>query len=572
MVEMNGRRDVILDEAFVYMLRDPEATELKLEIFAEAPKQKPVSHGIVTMKVGALLHCKDMAEEVKRLPLQRLEKPPGGRKEDAVLRPDKFARISAQCQLWPVVTCITPHELRAKAAAQASETLAQQEAGKSMVIAIWVYSASDLRNVDMFGGKSDPYCVVKFVSGQKAEKLFQTKVIDNDPDPVWNHPREDVKWGGEREIRFEVYDKDFCCMGDKLGEASLTWEQCRRGIYTDLDLGEDNGTLRVKVAPMHGDVPVEVPFTKPRPSPLLHIWVLAAEGLKGTSSLSGSSDVYVVCNFGSKRVFRTPAVHTDACTTWDHGPEEMVLAQQGELKFEVKDKKMMGSHKVGVAKLSTEMCLRGFQGPLQLGKGKGSLSVKVVPLPPLDETVSVPLEVTVLSARNLRNADMFGGKSDPYVMCKLKGKLKFKTAIIWDDENPVWNHGPEELMMRGEPELRFEVYDKDPFCQGDLLGHAAVERRLCLRGFDGHLDLGKGNGTLHVRVHPADSPVTSPGGPEPAKAEAQEGAEAEAGEAPRETELERQVIAAATAVAELLKKVSTIVANLIMTHIPKCGA
>lgn len=141
-----------------------------------------------------------------------------------------------------------------------------------------------------------------------------------------------------------------------------------------------------------------------------------------------------------------------------------------------------------------------------MGKGNGDLMVKVAPCMPgypgYEESLPTALAVYILEATDLRNADLFGGKSDPYVICKLKGKDKFQTDVVWNDPNPKWNHGPEEIELRQEKELRFEVWDKDFARKGDLLGHAAVSRQICLKGFEGQLGLGQGNGTLKVRIVP----------------------------------------------------------------------
>merc|ERR1712079_508738 len=53
------------------------------------------------------------------------------------------------------------------------------------------------------------------------------------------------------------------------------------------------------------------------------------------------------------------------------------------------------------------------------------------------------LQVTIVRAQNLRNADwMDGSLSDPYCVCKIPGKPKsaITTHVIDDNLNPVWNH------------------------------------------------------------------------------------------------------------------------------------
>merc|ERR1739848_697730 len=117
--------------------------------------------------------------------------------------------------------------------------------GDRHVTSIWVLSARDLRNVDILGGKSDPYCLCTIEDGEQTQKLFQTKVIDNDPDPKWEHGPEEVKWTTEKLLRFQVYDKDFLKRDDTLGECTVSREECFQGLYTSLNLGVGNGWLNI---------------------------------------------------------------------------------------------------------------------------------------------------------------------------------------------------------------------------------------------------------------------------------------------------------------------------------------
>jgi len=488
MTEKSGCRDVIFNEAFVLFLRDPKHAELNLEVFSQANKDEPSSLGSARLDIQQVLQSENLLLEARRLPL------------DGAIA----ARIDVQCQLWPVMQSGVPVSTLIERATVA-ERLAQEAQGRGVKMKVWVYWARDLRNADLFGGKSDPYVIGSFETSGKAREVFRTQVIDNEPNPDWNYGPETVVWNGERLLRFEVYDKDLLGRGDKLGEAVLSREQCLQGLFTDLDLGDGNGTLRMKVAPVdHDGRPMEVPYSLPAGKPKLKVWIVGAEGLRGVNFFGGKSDPYVICGLSSEKTFKTRAINNELSPRWDHGPEELTLATELELKFEVKDKDMTGSTSLGTATLTRDQCLAGFEGSLRLGKGNGSIQVKVVPVRPGSELPPVKLSVSVLNAKNLRNADLFGfGKSDPYVMCKVKGQLKFQTKVIWNETNPQWDHGPEDVDLQRERELCFEVYDKDFLRQGDLLGTVTLERETCLAGFAGELDLGPGNGTLSVQVEPA---------------------------------------------------------------------
>mmetsp|Transcript_66441 Transcript_66441/g.194448 ORF Transcript_66441/g.194448 Transcript_66441/m.194448 type:complete len:295 (-) Transcript_66441:191-1075(-) len=243
--------------------------------------------------------------------------------------------------------------------------------------------------------------------------------------------------------------------------------------------------------------------------------VIACRGLRNADWFGGKSDPYVICSLSHDKTFQTLVIDNELNPKWNHGPEEFTLSTELELKFEVRDKDMIGSTSLGTATLTKDQCLAGFDGSLRLGKGKGTLRVKVSPLRPGPDLPPVNVSVSVLSAKDLKRSDLFGyGKSDPYVMCKVKDKVQFQTKVIWGELNPEWDHGPEVVDLKHERNMLFEVYDKDLFRQGDLIGKVRLDRQRCLAGFEGDLDLGEGNGTLHVRVAPAPAGAVATAGEE----------------------------------------------------------
>jgi len=226
----------------------------------------------------------------------------------------------------------------------------------------------------------------------------------------------------------------------------------------------------------------------------------------------GKSDPYVVCRLSQYKTFKTPVIHDELNPHWAHGPEELTLGPELVLSFDVRDKDMVGSSSIGTAELTRYQCLAGFANWLSLGEGNGRLFVRIEPMTSEGKaSTPVKLSVSVLGASNLRKADTFGS-SDPYVICTTRGKERFRTEVIQNDLNPRWKPHPYPVELRLEQELCFEVYDKDMFRKGDLLGTATVDRRCCEAGFDGDLDLGPGNGTLQVRIICTDAGVTVPAG------------------------------------------------------------
>merc|ERR1712008_216732 len=108
------------------------------------------------------------------------------------------------------------------------------------------------------------------------------------------------------------------------------------------------------------------------------------------------------------------------------------------------------------------------------------------------------LEVTMVRARDLRNADWLDGTlSDPYCICKIPGKphSAIRTHVIDDNLNPEWNHkGIMKHYVAGDS-LLFEVFDKDlgstvGIMSDDFLGRAKLtSASFYPKGFSGDLRL-----------------------------------------------------------------------------------
>lgn len=134
----------------------------------------------------------------------------------------------------------------------------------------------------------------------------------------------------------------------------------------------------------------------------------------------------------------------------------------------------------------------------------------------VDPDIHCPRErirVTIVSAQGLRNAD-WTGKSDPYctVMVPSKPQSKFKTQVINDTLNPVWNEVHEMPEYRRNDMLKFAVddYDDKEGCcscnwNDDFLGGLTVHSdQFHPNGFEGDLPLkecGRGkHATLKIKI------------------------------------------------------------------------
>ncbi|RLM74308.1 synaptotagmin-5-like [Panicum miliaceum] len=84
------------------------------------------------------------------------------------------------------------------------------------------------------------------------------------------------------------------------------------------------------------------------------------------------------------------------------------------------------------------------------------------------------LSVTVISGEDLPAMDM-NGKSDPYVVLSLKkSKTKYKTRVVNESLNPVWNQTFDFVVEDGLHDmLILEVYDHDTF-RRDYMGRCIL--------------------------------------------------------------------------------------------------
>lgn len=107
---------------------------------------------------------------------------------------------------------------------------------------VCIVGAQNLRSTEA-AGLQDPssYCVMQ-VNGAKA---LQTEVVNNNPDPVWNHEAEVSQFGTGDQVTMTVLDRDF---GEALGSATLTSSMLEAGFFEgELQLNSSGSTLIVRV-------------------------------------------------------------------------------------------------------------------------------------------------------------------------------------------------------------------------------------------------------------------------------------------------------------------------------------
>ena len=209
-----------------------------------------------------------------------------------------------------------------------------------------VKSAKGLRAVDLLGGKSDPYCVMRW-EGWNARKAGKTNVIDNCLEPKWDHELPvGVPVGshdGAAALVIEVWDYDLIGSDDFLGlvvlEPALLLEPGGRSREHTLPLrdrklkeynkGWAQGELTIVV-----DCPAVVArqaeaINKARfasntrnelPDVNVRLDVLRGDNLKRMES--GGADPYAVVLVDGRRIGRTRTCNNTLKPRWGKKPKK----------------------------------------------------------------------------------------------------------------------------------------------------------------------------------------------------------------------------------------------------------
>lgn len=209
------------------------------------------------------------------------------------------------------------------------------------------------------------------------------------------------------------------------------------------------------------------------------------------ASLAGGADVLVVPDLG--------------CGVYKNDPAEighalgMALRQPG-IGERFREIHLVGSQEFARAaeragKLGQQALQKtSFDPPSRAAAQTAAKARNNTPPPaPPREACHWPLHVTVVRAEGLRNADWGPGNlSDPYCICRVPGKprIAFKTPVIKNNLNPVWNYKGEIGDYSVGDMLSFEVWDKDWGKEDDFLGKATLACECFYPdGFDGMLVL-----------------------------------------------------------------------------------
>lgn len=439
---------------------------------------------------------------------------------------------------------------KARGSIRSSQTSsAHEEKWAASIPGKWAYdlevsvlSAQNLRDAD-WGGQSDPYCVV-CVQG-RGKTTFKTKVVKNNKSPVWNHVERVTDMHDGDQLFFEVFDHDNLGKDARLGYAAVGWEELQDESATlkETLVLEESGKKDKQPATMN--VKINVLKRKLEMSSAtgsmtlgfekcyrLYVDLKSARGLRDADSFfgGGGSDPYCVCNIvgTGKAKFKTRALDNKTDPVWN---ESCVLGdfhKGDKLLFEIYDKDIGKKDDfLGKCEISSQKVLAGFENELKLQETgvvnkkpvEAFLSVAVKAqkrsaqgLAPFqgrrglveNGSMKYELEVQILSADGLRNADWLSSGSDPYCLVTVKGRGKssVRTKTIKNEHSPLWRHTDKiEDFYHGD-KLAISVRDADRMKHDDMLGQVQLEtEQLIPDGFEGDLKL-RNTGWKDPEHHP----------------------------------------------------------------------
>jgi len=290
---------------------------------------------------------------------------------------------------------------------------------------ITVQSASNLYSADgILAGKSDPYVIVE-VPGLDGMK-FQTPVLPNTLNPVWNFTGEIQGFMDGDLLQFTVMDSDTFPKPDQLlGKVTLTAQDFYpEGLCAEMALGDSKteATLSVMVrvvgnnpAPgavmampnMQGECTNNLAATgagrvstyghASRSSAAaaagvgrLKVTVMRATGLYNADwGLAGKSDPYVICLVQGKdnSKFQTPTINNNLDPVWNHVAMMKGFVQGEVLEFQIWDKDVFPKPDDFLGKVvlnSSDFFPHGLEGELLLSESRvqdATLTVRIEVFP-----------------------------------------------------------------------------------------------------------------------------------------------------------------------------------------------
>ncbi|KAI3659214.1 hypothetical protein MP638_000495 [Amoeboaphelidium occidentale] len=387
------------------------------------------------------------------------------------------------------------------------------------VLLVHVYEGKDLKNVEVVGGKSDPYMTITLGGRQVAK----TRVIDDNLNPYWNESFYVLVNNLNDLLTLQVFDKDVIkdrslgVFKSTLADLSLAlnhktgdlWKPLRINKETDA-IAKTKGEVRFDLSyyPVAQELPATAanePKTEEQKaadetvSGVLRINIHQGKELDETVSAMRIINPYVEVLQSGNSIHRTKTKKRTCNPSWEDSIQIFVRDFTKEkLKFLVKDhRELVTSHgDIGYCEVSLKDVVQA-QKSNQSNKiewftlrnatsGTLRLTFKFTPVV-FDHPIPAHgvgkfhpaigvLRLRVIEAKGLKNFEI-GSISDPYVKVNYGGKCRGKTDVIDNCLNPMWNSVfyllVQDQSLKGS--IGFEIYDRNDLKADQLMGKAEFD-------------------------------------------------------------------------------------------------
>lgn len=357
------------------------------------------------------------------------------------------------------------------------------------VVEVTIYNARDLRSADMISGNPDPYVRLSYNGGPE---LARTDIKKNTRVPNYGETKYLLCNKLADQLLMEVFDFNDVRADKLLGGVSFDCSEFTpegeakfEGMTSDIMYtGKPRGKL-------HYDV-MWYPAMKPRvlddgsledPSPdaetgIARVTIVNAHELEHKVATTVSPKAVLLLN--GREVHETPVMKKTNNPVWNNSFEFLVAMRSDcRIGLRIKDTaekdKVIGTWQMMINDLkdSNENGNSTFDLSKPSGDGKvGQVSINVR-WRPLNITGGLrgkggyarPIGVArfnLRSAKGLHSADMFTGKSDPFVRINSPGMVyPAQTVAIKDNLNPTWNEVHYVPVRKISEKFMIEVVDMD---------------------------------------------------------------------------------------------------------------
>ncbi|ORX55786.1 hypothetical protein DM01DRAFT_1321135 [Hesseltinella vesiculosa] len=374
---------------------------------------------------------------------------------------------------------------------------------KNGVVAVTLYSGSNLKAVDFFGSL-DPYVSFHLGSVQN-EALSVSKCIEDSSNPKWNESHYLLINTLNEELVFQVMDRNSGRKDTAVGTITVALKDLEETPSMEgLNLvvmrqGKPVGEIKADIR--HFAVPKpekkEDGTVLPLPesnSGILRFSVLDCQELGGGTKkgafglLKSDIDSYAVVTINGREKLRTKTFKRSANPTWNKFVDVFV-ANKDEVDISVTvwnaneftDDTVMGRWNASYKAMQEEIEKDGHDyWNLKDGTGRIHLTAtwKPVPMGAMDGSTSFAdappigvVRVKMHSAKDLKNVEaLSGGKSDPYARILSGMMVRAQTDYILDNLDPVWNQALYVPVHSIREDLLLEVMDYNDIQKDKTLG------------------------------------------------------------------------------------------------------